>query len=314
MVLLAGALLAILPPLVAGAPWSVWISRATVFIVAAAPCALVISIPITLVAAMGTAARKGVLIKGGLYVEELARVQVVALDKTGTLTRGRPDVTDVIPAAQSRCDVQTMVRLAASVERRGQHPLATAIVRYAEAQGFVPAEPSDFRSITAAGAVAHVEGQAVYVAKPDFFRAELRLAVTQTDEITRLEGEGKTVVVVGDRDEVWGVIAIRDSLRPNVAAVLDALRREGIRRIVMLTGDNPRTAEAIAAEAGIDEVFADLTPEGKAGNVRELPKAVGHVAMVVTVSTTRQRWPRRRSVSRWVLREQTSRSKPPTWR
>ena len=196
LVLLAGVLLAILPPMAGGASWSVWISRATVFIVAAAPCALVISIPITLVAALGTAARKGVLIKGGLYVEELARVKVVALDKTGTLTRGLPDVTDVLPAAQSPVDAATMVRLAASVERRSQHPLAAAIVRHAESQGISLREPTNSRSITAVGATAQVEEQTVYVAKPEFFRAALHVDVPQIDEIARLEAEGKTVVVV----------------------------------------------------------------------------------------------------------------------
>ena len=280
LVLLAGVLLAIVPPLISDASWTSWMTRATVFIVAAAPCALVISIPITLVAALGTAARKGVLIKGGLFIEELARVRVVALDKTGTLTRGKPEVTDLIPVPQARVDARTLVRLAAAVERRSQHPLGEAIVRYAESQGLPLAEPSDFRSITAMGATAQVEGEAVFVAKPDFFRNELRAEVPQGDEIARLEAEGKTVVLVGNRDGVWGILAIRDSLRPGVRTTLDALRREGIRRIVMLTGDNARTAEAIAREAGIDEVFADLKPEDKALKVRELRSATGHVAMV----------------------------------
>lgn len=280
LVLLVGVLLAISPPLVAAAPWSEWVSRATVFIVAAAPCALVISIPITLVAALGTAARKGVLIKGGLYVEKLARIQVIALDKTGTLTRGRPDVTDVIPVAETRFDERRIVQLAASVERRSQHPLAAAIVRYAESQGIPLGEPSDFRSITAAGAVAQVAGDTVYVAKPEFFRTEFGLDIPRRGDVVRLENEGKTVVLVGDRNGVWGILAIRDNLRPDVRATLDALRREGIRRIVMLTGDNPRTAQAIAREAGVDDVFAELTPENKALKVRELAASVGHVAMV----------------------------------
>lgn len=280
LVLLGGVLLAIVPPLAAGASWSSWIARATVFVVAAAPCALVISIPITLVAALGTAARKGVLIKGGLFIEELARVQVIALDKTGTLTRGEPEVTEVIPAAHSPVDARTMMRLAASVERRSQHPLAAAIVRYAETHGTTLADPSEFRSITAVGATARVEGREVYVAKPDYFRNELRVDVPQALEIAHLEAEGKTVVLVGDRQTVWGILAIQDSLRPGVAEILNALRREGIERIVMLTGDNARTAKAIARQAGIDDVFSELTPEGKALKVRELTSVSGHVAMV----------------------------------
>jgi len=280
LVLLAGALLAVLPPLLAGATWESWITRATVFIVAAAPCALVISIPITLVAALGTAARKGVLIKGGLFVEELARVRVVALDKTGTLTRGEPEVTDVISIASSSVDPSRVLQLAASVERRSQHPLAAAIVRHAQAQGVQMTEPSDFRSLTAAGAMARVEGQTVYVAKPDFFREELHVDVPQSEEIANLQAQGKTAVVIGDEKGVWGIIAIRDALRPNVAATMHALRQEGIQRIVMLTGDNRRTAEAIAREVGVDDVFAELSPEGKAIKVRELTREVGHVAMV----------------------------------
>lgn len=280
LVLLSGLVVAILPPLVVGASWSDWITRATVFVVAAAPCALVISIPITLVAALGTAARKGVLIKGGLFVEELARVQVVALDKTGTLTRGEPEVTDVLAVPQSPLEVPTMLRLAASVERRSQHPLAAAIVGHADAQGIKLAEPSDFRSLTAAGAVARVEGRMVYVAKPDFFRDELRVHVPLQDEIARLQAEGKTTVLVGDQELVWGLLAIRDSLRSGVRDTIRALHQEGIRRIVMLTGDNPRTAQSIAREAGIDDVFSELTPEDKALKVRELTASTGHVAMV----------------------------------
>jgi Cd2+/Zn2+-exporting ATPase len=280
LVLLAGALIAVVPPLASGASWSEWITRATVFIVAAAPCALVISIPITLVAALGTAARKGVLIKGGLFVEELARIQVVALDKTGTLTRGEPEVTDVIPAAQAAVDVTTMVRWAAGVERRSQHPLAEAIVRYAEAQQLAPSEPSDFRSLTAAGAVARVDDRTVYVAKPDFFSGTLRVDIPLRDEIARLQAEGKTTVLVGDETAVWGLVAIRDGLRSGVPATVNALRGEGIRRIVMLTGDNPRTAHAIAQEVGITDVFAELSPEDKAVKVRELTSSTGHVAMV----------------------------------
>jgi len=215
-----------------------------------------------------------------LFVEEVARIQVVALDKTGTLTRGEPEVTDVIPAAQSPVDLPTMVRLAASVERRSQHPLAPAIVRYADAQRLTPDEPSDFRSLTAAGAVARVDGRTVYVAKPDVFRAELRVDVPQQEEIARLQAAGKTTVLVGNREGVWGIVAIRDDLRPGVPAILRSLHREGLRRIVMLTGDNPRTAQAIAREAGIDDVFAELAPEDKALKVRELTSSTGHVAMV----------------------------------
>ena len=145
-VLVAGVLIAIVPPLVAEAPWLVWITRATVFIVAAAPCALAISVPITLVASLGTAARQGVLIKGGLYVEELARVKVVALDKTGTITQGEPEVTEIVPHEPTEATSSAgFVAVAAGIEKWSQHPLAKAVVRYAAQHNIVPAEVTDFR-------------------------------------------------------------------------------------------------------------------------------------------------------------------------
>lgn len=281
LVLLAGILIAIVPPLLFGADWSTWITRATVFIVAAAPCALVISIPITLVATLGTGARQGVLIKGGMYIEELAKVKVVAMDKTGTLTRGEPDVTDVIAVHSEGLDKAQVLALAAGIERRSQHPLAQAIVRHAEAQAVAPVEVNDFRSLTGAGVSARRNGQAVYVGSPDFFRSQLGQTLeTQTEMVQQLQAEGKTVVAVGDETSVWGLVAIRDNIRPNARQAIAALHAAGVEKVVMLTGDNERTAQAIARELGLDEVHADLKPEDKVTKVRELAGRYGHVAMV----------------------------------
>ena len=287
MVLLIGALIAVLPPLVFAAPWLTWLERATVFIVAAAPCALVISIPITLVATLGTGARQGVLIKGGMYVEELGKITVVALDKTGTLTRGEPEVTDVIrgqdgPAGPgSTPTIQELLALAAGVERRSQHPLARAILRYATAQGVAPVELSDFRSLTGAGATARWEGRTIYVGSPDLFQARLGVALAHLgDDINHLQSEGKTVVIVGDESGAWGLLALRDNIRPNARQAIAALHAAGVQQVVMLTGDNERTARAIARELGIDEVHADLKPEDKVAQVRALARQYGHVAMV----------------------------------
>ncbi len=282
LVLLAGALIAILPPLIGGAGWDEWITRATVFIVAAAPCALVISVPITLVAALGTAARRGVLIKGGIHVEELAKVQVVALDKTGTITRGEPEVTDVIDwhAAPGLTPNDLLAR-AAAVERRSQHPLASAILRHAERQAIRIEEVTDFRSLTGAGAMAHVGDTTVYVGGPEFFSSQLHVALDGHEaDVRRLQEEGKTVVLVGTPDMAWGAIAIRDNVRPNAPRAIAALHTVGIRKVVMLTGDNERTAQAIAREVGIDEVHANLKPEDKAARVRDLTAQYGHLAMV----------------------------------
>ncbi|MFV1858840.1 MAG: heavy metal translocating P-type ATPase [Anaerolineales bacterium] len=284
-ILLVGVLIALLPPLLFGVDWTTSITRATVFIVAAAPCALVISIPITLVASLGTGARQGVLIKGGMYLEELAKVRVVAMDKTGTLTRGEPDVTDVLVCQHGQeglpTSPQQMLSLAAGVERPSEHPLARAIVRYADSQTVVPAETQGFQSLTGAGAVAHSNGTTVYVGSPELFDRRLGVSLDSAwGYIRRLQEEGKTVVVVGDQDRPWGLIAIRDNLRPNARQAIHALHESGAEKVVMLTGDNSRTARALAHEVGIDEFYAELKPEDKVVKVRELSERYGHVAMV----------------------------------
>jgi len=279
-VLLIGVLLAIGPPSLLGADWRTWITRATVFIVAASPCALVISIPITLVASLGTGARKGVLIKGGVYVEELAKVRVVALDKTGTITRGEPEVTQVVPAT-STLPVEEILARAVAVESRSQHPLARAIVAHATAKG-VEAKPlDDFRSLTGAGAVARIGNDEVYIGSPQLFERELRVDLSGLQpQIARLQAAGNTVVLVGNATEAWAAIAIRDNIRPNARAAIAALHEAGVKQVAMLTGDNETTAQAIAAEVGIDRIYAHLKPEDKAVKVRELAEETGHVAMV----------------------------------
>lgn len=279
-VLFVGIMIAVLPPLVVDASWNGWITRAIVFIVAAAPCALAISIPITLVATLGTGARQGVLIKGGLYVEELAKVKVVALDKTGTITRGEPEVTEVLPLSDGK-SLEEIVTLASGVERRSQHPLAQAIINYAKAHKLSPAEVNDFRSLTGAGASARLNGQTIYVGSPDLFEKQLGVSLVGANgQISRMQAEGKTVIVVGDNLAAWGVIAIRDQVRPNARKAIQDLHNVGIEKVVMLTGDNERTAQTIAHEVGIDEVYADLKPEDKVTKVRELSQRFGHVGMV----------------------------------
>jgi len=258
------------------------VTRATVFIVAAAPCALVISIPITLVATLGTGARRGVLIKGGVFVEQLAKVQVIALDKTGTITRGEPEVTEIVMAPNARKNENELLSVAAAIELHSQHPLAQAIVRHAEQRKIEPAESVEqFRSLTGAGAVAEVGGESVHIGKPLLFADELGVPLSEVQShIDRLQSSGHTVVMVGTVEDLWGLIGVRDNVRPNAAKAISQLHEAGIRHVVMLTGDNHRTAEAIAGEVGVDAVFADLKPEDKVACIRRLEKEVGHVAMV----------------------------------
>ncbi|MBX9787787.1 MAG: heavy metal translocating P-type ATPase [Pirellulales bacterium] len=283
-VLLIGILLAVVLPLVFGTDWVTSLTRATVFIVAAAPCALVISVPITLVAALGTGARQGVLIKGGMYLEELAKIKTVALDKTGTLTRGEPEVTDILACADGRADVESpeqLLALAAGVERYSEHPLARAILRHAQTKSVAPVDITEFRAMTGAGASGRFQDRSIFIGKPDFFEKQLRVNLDRIrDEIDRLQDEGKTAVLLGDDERVWGVLALRDNVRPNARKAIDALHTVGVQTVAMLTGDNLRTAQTIARELGIDQVYADLKPEDKVVKVRELAQKYGHVAMV----------------------------------
>jgi len=278
-VLLVGALFAIVPPLAFSAPWATWLLRATVFVVAAAPCALVISIPITLVATLGTAARNGVLIKGGNVVEDLAKIRVVALDKTGTLTEGRPEVTDIV--AVEGFDRDAMLALASAVEQSSQHPVARAIVRYTIESGIVCTSViTEFKSLTAAGVRARVDGREVHVGSPRFFEVELGIDLARHgDAIATLQDAAKTVVLVATDGRFAGYLAFRDRVRDNARRAIAALHAARV-KVAMLTGDNERAARVVAAALGIDTLHTGLKPEDKARIVRDLAKSVGHVAMV----------------------------------
>lgn len=270
-VLAAGVAVALLPPLLAGGAWATWLERATILIVAAAPCALVISVPVASVAALGTAARKGVLIKGGIHLEALARVRVAALDKTGTLTEGRPRVVDV--SAVDR-DTRALLGLAAAVERSSEHPLARAVVAHAEVAGVVIPEAADFKANVGASAEATVEARRVAVGRPELF--DLGAIGTQVEA---WRSEGRTVVAVGEGRVVLGILAIEDTARPAAGRAVRDLRAAGLTRVVMLTGDHEAAANAIGRAVGVDEVRAGLRPEDKVAVVRELA-AIGPVLMV----------------------------------
>jgi Cd2+/Zn2+-exporting ATPase len=281
IVLILGILIAVVSPLIFGGDWQSWLARATVFIVAAAPCALVISIPVTMVATLGTGARNGVLIKGGKYVEELARIRVVALDKTGTITSGRPSVTEVEIFEPTMMDEEQFIGVVAGIERRSEHPLARAILEYAHLKQIEMAQIGEFRALSGAGAQGIWQGKRVFVGNIGLFVKTLRIdAKPFADRITTLEESGQTVVAVGSEHSVWGMIALRDQIRPTSVRAIDGLHDQGISKIIMLTGDNERSAKVIAHESGIDEFYAGLMPEDKVSQVRRLATTFGHVAMV----------------------------------
>nr|HID14198.1 heavy metal translocating P-type ATPase [Anaerolineae bacterium] len=300
-VVVAAVLIAALPPLLFGAEFLTWLFRALVLLVIACPCALVISTPVSIVSAISNAARQGVLIKGGAYLEEAGSLQVVAFDKTGTLTEGRPSVTDVIPLTPSpRPDGhppsplptsgegkegwggrgEGLLRLAAAVESRSEHPLAQAIVREARHRGldFTPTE--DFRALTGRGASGTLEGRTLWIGNRELFAGHAALPPAEIERLERLEGEGKTVMLLGDEGGILGLIAVADRLRPDAREAVAGLRRTGIRQMIMLTGDNERTARAIAARVGVDQVRAGLLPEEKVAALRDLLARHRKVAMV----------------------------------
>ena len=270
--------IALLPPLVWGYQWTEWIYRALALLVVACPCALVVSTPVAIVSAIAAAARQGVLIKGGLYLEAVGTLQAIAFDKTGTLTRGEPEVTDVIATADWQ--QAELLGKAADVEAWSEHPLAAAIVRAAEQQGHVVTPAEDFLAIVGRGGRATVAEELLYIGNSQLFDergADLSLA---TDEINRLQQAGKTVMIVGTAETVMGLIAVADTVRPDSAATIKALKKAGIQHVIMLTGDNQKTAQAIAAQVGLDEIRAELLPEDKLAAIKELLAKYGQVAMV----------------------------------
>lgn len=258
-------LVAVSPPLLAGADWADWVYRALALLLIGCPCALVISVPAAMAAALSGGARQGLLIKGGAVIEALARLRTVALDKTGTVTLGRPEVTDLLPApGQSETE---LLRLAAAVETGASHPLARAIVASAKARGLALPPVTAARVIPGVGAEAICEGSALRLAAP----------TEASPEVVTLQAQGKTVVELRRDGEPLGVIGLSDTPRSEAAQALSELDRQGVTRL-MLTGDALAPAQAVAGPLGL-AVEAELLPEDKLARIRDL-SAKGGVMMV----------------------------------
>jgi Zn2+/Cd2+-exporting ATPase len=278
IVLALAVLLAALPPLLFTADWSTWFYRSLVLLVISCPCALVISTPVSIVSALAAAARKGVLIKGGARLEQLAAVKCVAFDKTGTLTRGELDVIDVIPlGANSRGAV---LEAAAALESRSEHPIGLAIVRAARSEGLSIGVAEKFQALAGRGAEATVAGVRVLAGNRRLFD-ERGIRSTGIDDALDLAAQhGATAVLVARDDDVIGLISVADRPRDAARESLDLLRAQGIRSIAMLTGDHAAAAQALAKSLGIDDVRAELLPADKAAAVVALREAHGTLAMV----------------------------------
>jgi len=271
-------LVALAPPLVWGAGWQTWLYRALVLLVVSCPCALVISTPVSIVAALAGAARKGVLIKGGAHLERAGRVRCIAFDKTGTLTRGTPEVVDVL--ALNGVPASSVIALAASVEQRSEHPIAHAILQYAEASRIVVPPGTDVTALAGLGAQGRVDGAAIVLGNHRLFEERGLCSPALHGRLDELGAQGRTPVLVARNGETVGIIAVADRPREAGRDVCDLLRRQGIEQLVMLTGDSYQTAKAVAAQIGVDDFRAELLPQDKVAAVDELRRRFGSVAMV----------------------------------
>jgi len=260
-------MVASVPPLLGGDLRS-WVYRSLVVLVVSCSCGLIMSVPVAVIAAVSRAARDGILIKGGLYLERLAAVRAVAFDKTGTLTFGQPRLIDVV--SLDGMNEEELLRLAASIEAASEHPLAGAIVAGASERGLSTEQPESVRALPGIGVEGTLGGRSVFVGRPN----------GEPPQLARLEAEGKTAVVVREGDQVRGLLAVADELRPEAPAVATELHRLKIEHVLMLTGDNPRVAATIAAHVGIDDWRAGLLPEDKTAALEQLRRQHGPIAMV----------------------------------
>lgn len=268
----------LLAPVAFGGDWGVWFYRALILLVIACPCALVISTPVSIVASLAGAAKQGVLVKGGLHLETPARLKAIAMDKTGTLTEGRPRVVEVVPSGE-RSEVEVLA-LAAALEARSEHPIARAILQRAEQVGVGFKAADGVQALAGKGVTGQVGGRAAWLGSRRYLEERRVTSAPILRRADEMSGAGRTIVAVGDDQELWGLIAVADSVRPEAKGIVRALRAAGIERVVMLTGDNRATAEAIARETGIDEVRAELLPGDKVAAVEDLVARHGTVAMV----------------------------------
>jgi Cd2+/Zn2+-exporting ATPase len=305
IVVVFAILTALVPPLFLGGAWATWFVRGITLLVLACPCAFVISTPVSVVSGITSAAKNGVLIKGGNHLETMGEVDAIAFDKTGTLTKGELTVTDVIPLNDN--DKTNVLQCARSLEKRSEHPIGDAIVARADERSIEGQDIEDFESITGKGVRADLDGTTHYAGKPGLFEelgfdldhvhltTDGGVAVEEAtsrcsdredcldllaDTIPRLQDEGKTIVLVGTENELEGVIAIADEVRPDAQIAVEALHNAGVEQLIMLTGDNEGTARAIAEQVGVNEFRAELLPDEKVHEIETLVEKYGTVAMV----------------------------------
>jgi Cd2+/Zn2+-exporting ATPase len=277
-ILALAVLISLVPPLLLGGTWSDWTYRALVLLVIGCPCALVISTPVTIVAGLAAAARQGILVKGGIHLEMPARLRAIAVDKTGTLTRGEPRVRQIVP--MSGHDEHELLAIAAAIDAHSTHPLARAIVAHAANSGVAPAAADGVTALPGRGVQGSVSGVLHWLGSHRLLEERKQELPEVHERLQGLESQGNSVVVIGNDQHVCGFICLGDELRQEAVAAVAALHAAGIEHVVMLSGDNRGTAELIAKQAGVDAVEAELLPTDKVAAIERLVAKYGSVAMV----------------------------------
>ncbi|HEO4782565.1 TPA: cadmium-translocating P-type ATPase [Streptococcus agalactiae] len=279
-IIIMALLIVVVPPLFFGGDWNKWLYQGLSILVVGCPCSLVTSTPVSIVSAIGNAAKNGVLVKGGVYLEEIGHLRAIAFDKTGTLTKGKPVVTDFI-ATSSETDINYL-SIISSLESLSQHPLASAILNEADKTNvdYKSIQIEDFQSITGKGLTGIHQNIRYYIGSPKLFSASVIEETAVKVQYRQFQEQGKTAMYFGTDEQILGVIAVADEVRDSSAAVISELHKLSIEHTIMLTGDNTKTAESIGKQLGVTEIKGDLMPQEKLDSIKALRTTYNKVAMV----------------------------------
>lgn len=274
------ALIIIIPPLFFGGDWNKWLYQGLSLLVVGCPCSLVISTPVSIVSAIGNSAKNGVLVKGGIYLEEIGGLKAIAFDKTGTLTKGTPSVTDFVVSDTNQ--ENQYLSIISALEILSQHPLASAILKEADRResNYQMIDIMNFKSVTGKGIKGDYQGTTYFVGSPKLFDSELIRQASVMKNYEKLQEQGKTVMIFGTAQNILAIIAVADELRKSSSEVIAKLHQLGIEHTIMLTGDNIRTAKSIGEQVGVTDIKGDLMPQDKLEYIKELKEKYGKVAMV----------------------------------
>lgn len=279
-IIIMALLIVVVPPLFFSGDWNKWLYQGLSILVVGCPCSLVISTPVSIVSAIGNAAKNGVLVKGGVYLGEIGHLRAIAFDKTGTLTKGKPVVTDFI-ATSSETDINYL-SIISSLESLSQHPLASAILNEADKTNvdYKSIQIEDFQSITGKGLTGIHQNIRYYIGSPKLFSASVIEETAVKVQYRQFQEQGKTAMYFGTDEQILGVIAVADEVRDSSAAVISELHKLSIEHTIMLTGDNTKTAESIGKQLGVTEIKGDLMPQEKLDSIKALRTTYNKVAMV----------------------------------